>query len=415
MSALPRLLLGAPETAESWCRSWRASLPACRVLLLLAATQTAAVPGISAAGTSPESRRGTAAADAELLVLGPAVALPHALPPLPAGVSPALISRVVVEGLGLHPLVVDLGCAVAPAVPHLRLPPPAGAGPARCLSTGSAMDRSRVEALLEQGRRWGRAAARSAPCGEPLPLVLAECVPGGTTTAQALLTGLGIEAGGIVSGSLHRPAHALKADLVARGLAAAAARTPVPAAARRMPPDPVAVLAALGDPMQALAAGLLLAAAETGQPVLLAGGSQMAAVLALALALLTPELRPRLAALAAIGTTAWVAFESDSDLPLLLHRIGRHWGIDPPLAFAASLRFRGDLHPALLDYERGYVKEGVGAGGLAILWELAGRSPEHLARACDAACHELIGPPRSPAACPLVAPGSGDPLRSRHG
>jgi len=415
VSALPRLLLGAPETAESWCHSWRASLPACRVLVLLAATHTAAVPGISAAGTSPESRRGTAAADAELLVLGPTVPLPHALPPLPAGVSPALISRVVLQGLGLHPLVVDLGCAVAPAVPHLRLPSPAGAGPARCLSTGSAMDRIRVEALLEQGRSWGRAAARSAPSDGPLPLVLAECVPGGTTTAQAVLMGLGIEAGGIVSGSLHRPAHALKADLVARGLAAAAAHAPGPAAARRRPPDPVAVLAALGDPMQALAAGLLLAAAETGQPVLLAGGSQMAAVLALALALLTPELRPRLASLAAIATTAWVAFESDSDLPLLLRRIGRHWGIDHPLAFAASLRFRGPLHPALLDYERGYVKEGVGAGGLAILWELAGRSPEHLARACDAACNELMGPPSSPAACSLVAPGSGDPLRSRHG
>ncbi len=416
MSALPRLLLGAPETAESWCRSWRASLPTCRVLVLLAATDTAAVPGISAAGTSPESRRFTAAADAELLVLGPTVALPHALPPLPAGVSPALISQVVLQGLGLDPIVVDLGCAVAPAVPHLRLPLPAGAGPARCLSSGSAMDRPRVEALLEQGRRWGRAAARSAPSSGPLPLVLAECVPGGTTTAQALLMGLGIEAGGIVSGSLHRPAHALKADLVARGLAAvAAARAPAPSEARGMPPDPVAVLAALGDPMQALAAGLLLAAAETGQSVLLAGGSQMAAVLALALALLTPELRPRLAALAAIGTTAWVAFESDSDLSLLLRRIGRHWGINPPLAFAASLRFRGALHPALLDYERGYVKEGVGAGGLAILWELAGRSPEHLARACDAACHELMGPPWAPPACPLVAPGSGDPLRSGDG
>jgi NaMN:DMB phosphoribosyltransferase len=274
------------------------------------------------------------------------------------------------------------------------------------------MDRPRVEALLDQGRSWGRAAACSAPAGGLLPLVLAECVPGGTTTAQALLTGLGIEAGGIVSGSLHRPAHALKADLVARGLAALAARSP--AQARGVAPDPVAVLAALGDPMQALAAGLLLAAVETDQAVLLAGGSQMAAVLALALALLSPELRPRLAALAAIGTTAWVAFESDSDLPLLLGRIGRHWGVDP-LAFAASLRFRGGLHPALLDYERGYVKEGVGAGGLAILWELAGRSPEHLAQACDAACTELMAPPTTPAACPPIAPRGCEPLRSGHG
>ena len=86
MSGLPRLLHGDPEVAEAWCRSWRAHLPACQVLGLLAATHTAAVPGISAAGTSAESRRGTAAADAELLVLGPAVDLPHALPPLPAGV-----------------------------------------------------------------------------------------------------------------------------------------------------------------------------------------------------------------------------------------------------------------------------------------------------------------------------------------
>jgi len=414
VSPLPRLLLGAPETAEAWCQSWRARLPACRVLVLLAATQTAAVSGISAAGSSPESRRSTAAADADLLVLGPGVTLPHALPPLPAGVSPALISQVVLQGLGLHPLVVDLGCAVAPAVPHLRLPPPAGSGPARCLSTGSAMDRSRVEALLDQGRRWGRAAARSGTPDGPLPLVLAECVPGGTTTAQALLTGLGIEAGGIVSGSLHRPAHALKADLVARGLAAAAARHPASAPGRLPEPEPVEVLAALGDPMQALAAGLLLAAAETGQPVLLAGGSQMAAVLAVALALLPPQLRPRLARLVAIGTTAWVAFETDSDLPLLLRRIGHRWGVDP-LAFAASLRFVGPHHPALLDYERGYVKEGVGAGGLAILWELAGRSPEHLAWACDAACHALLGSSSSPPACPLVAPGCGDPLRSPHG
>ena len=86
-----------------------------------------------------------------------------------------------------------------------------------------------------------------------------------------------------------------------------------------------------------------------------------------------------------------------------------------PLAFAASLRFQGPLHPALLDYERGYVKEGVGAGGLAILWELAGHASEDLALACDAACRVLMGPPWAPAACPLVAPGSADPLRSGHG
>ena len=406
MSAAPRRLSGDPDAAARWCRHWREEAPRPDLLLLLAATGTAAVPGISAAGSTPESRRGTAAADAELLLLGPATPLPHPLPPLPAGVSPALISRVVCEGLDLDPLIVDLGCAIAPGVPHLRPPGLAAEGPARCLSSGAAMPAERVRHLLELGRRWGRGRAHQ----PHRPLVIAECVPGGTTTAQALLSGLGIEASGIVSGSLARPAHALKADLVGQGLAAA------PAAALCRPDrpqggDPLATVAALGDPMQPLAAGLLLAAAETGRPLLLAGGSQMAAVLALALALAPPELVPSLAERCAIGTTAWVAWESDSNLALLLARIGRRWNVEP-LAFAASLRFDGPVHPALADYERGYVKEGVGAGGLAILWELSGRSPEGLAEACDRACTTLLGEASAPRACSLspgrLGLGSGD-------
>ena len=129
--AAPRRISGDAAAAERWCAAWRGRIPSSELLLLLAATETAAVPGISAAGATPESRRGTAAADAELLLLGPDARLPHPLPPLPAGVSPALISHVVCAGLGLQPLVVDLGCAVAPAVPHLRLPDPASGGPAR--------------------------------------------------------------------------------------------------------------------------------------------------------------------------------------------------------------------------------------------------------------------------------------------
>uniref|UniRef100_UPI001C22964D nicotinate-nucleotide--dimethylbenzimidazole phosphoribosyltransferase n=1 Tax=Synechococcus sp. CCY 9618 TaxID=2815602 RepID=UPI001C22964D len=313
--------------------------------------------------------------DAELLLLGPWVERPHALPPLPAGVSPALISHVVLRELGLDPLVVDLGCPVAPAVPHLRLPGPAGAGPARCLSGGAALDPPRLQALLALGRRWG---ARLPP---GRPLLVAECVPGGTSTAQAVLTGLGVEAAGLVSGSLRHPNHDLKAALVCQGMAALGLDEA----------DPPRVAAALGDPMQPLAAALVLAAAASGHPVLLAGGSQMAAVLALALALAPPDLRPAIAAGTALGTTAWVAHEAGSDLALLLRRIGARWRVEP-LAFAADLRFTGAVHPALAAYEAGYVKEGVGAGGLALLWQLSGRSAEDLARLCDQACGRLLGP-----------------------
>ena len=371
-------IAGTAAAAEVWGRPWRQGWREAEVLVLLAGTDTAAVPGISAAGATPASRRRTAAADAELLLLGPAAERPHALPPLPAGVSPALISHVVLRELGLVPLLVDLGCPVAPAVSHLRLPGPAGAGPARCLSGGAALDPGRLEALLALGRRWGE---RLAP---GRPLLLAECVPGGTSTALAVLTGLGVAADGLVSGSLRHPDHGRKAALVAQGLGAAGLEGGDGAALR--------VAAAVGDPMQPLAAALVLAAAAAGRSVLLAGGSQMAAVLALALALAPPSLRPAVAAAAAVGTTAWVAHEADSDLALLLQRIGTRWGVEP-LAFAADLRFPEPCHPALAAYENGYVKEGVGAGGLALLWQLSGRPAPALARLCDQACATLLGPP----------------------
>ena len=365
-------------------RGWRRS----RTLLLLAATDTAAVPGISAAGASPQARLGTAAADAELLLLGPGGRRCHALPPLPAGVSPALISHVVLSQLGLleRTQVLDLGCAIAAAVPHLRLPGLESAGPARCLSTGQALAPARVAALVQRGSAWGR---RLDPAE---PLLLAECVPGGTTTALAVLEGLGVAASGLVSGSLRQPAHGLKSALVAKGLAAAGFETAELAAVA----DPLAfavplnVLAALGDPMQAFAAGLVGAAALRGAPVLLAGGSQMAAVLALALALAEPGQRPALADRLVVATTAWVAEEAGSNLALLLERIGARWQVRPRLEVAA-LRFHGCSSAALRDYERGYVKEGVGAGGLALLWQLAGRQPAALAEACDAACRLELG------------------------
>ncbi|WP_235300049.1 hypothetical protein [Synechococcus sp. GFB01] len=244
---------------------------------------------------------------------------------------------------------------------------------------------ARVTALLERGRQWGRRWARGWQGHRPL--LLAECVPGGTSTALGVLVGLGVAATGLVSGSLPTPAHGLKAELVARGLAAARLG-PATAAGGAGDSAPLAVLAAVGDPMQALAAGLVLEAGVRGVPLLLAGGSQMAAVLALALALASPFERPRIAAAASVATTAWVAEEAGSDLALLLQRIGHRWGVSPRLEVAA-LRFHRCRSEPLRDYERGFVKEGVGAGGLALLWQRLGRDPQDLALLCDRLCGQL--------------------------
>ena len=91
------------------------------LLLVLGGTRTAEWPGISAAGSTPVARRVTALADAELLLRGTARTRRWPLPVLPAGVSPALLSRVVVEALGLDPVVAALGLPHQPDFLHLRL------------------------------------------------------------------------------------------------------------------------------------------------------------------------------------------------------------------------------------------------------------------------------------------------------
>jgi uncharacterized protein (TIGR00303 family) len=372
----------ASNAALDWCNGVQRALARrqAQLLLVLGGTATAAVPGISAAGATPSSRRFTAAADAELLLLGPGSTLPHQLPPLPAGVSPALISWAAQQQLALPSLVVDAGCAVAPAVPHLRL----GLPPALCLSSGAAMLPAEVERRRQLGRQLGRSWCWQYPEGL---LVLAECVPGGTSTAEAMLTGLGLAVSGLLSGSLQQPPHALRASLVQQGLAAAADRG-------TQSNDPVALLAAVGDPLQAFALGLIegmfaSAAHGAGPQLLLAGGSQMLAIAALALAVLPEGLRSLLSSRVAVVTTAWVAAEPGSNLELLAGAIANVWGV-APLGFHSSLRFHSCRNQLLRDYERGFVKEGVGAGGMAWLWELAGHDPEALAAACDRACDLLL-------------------------
>ena len=377
------------DVLRTWLTPWQEPDQAVTLFLVLAGTATAEVEGISAAGATAAARRFTALADAELLLFGPGRQRRWPLPPLPAGVSPALISRVAAEWLGLTPLVAAAGLPLAPQFPHLRLEP-ANRGPAACLSSGQAMDLKRVQVLWQRGWRLGK--------GLRGPLLLAECVPGGTTTAQAVLTGLGLSVADLISGSARIPPMNLKQSLVERGLRAA--QLPIQ-------PSPQSVLAAVGDPFQALAAGLLLGAMEADQPVLLGGGSQMVAVLALALAAEGQTGRQHLAEGVCLGTTAWLAAESDrcqgrsGALGGLLDRTMNHFGVQLK-GLATGLRFEASRHSRLRDYELGFVKEGVGAGALSLLAQLRGASIQELLEACDRAMDHLAATEGSSARdCPV--------------
>ncbi len=350
-----------PLAAQTWQERYQGHKPlfAC----VLGFTATALVPGISAAGATPTHRRHTALADGEFLRFGPQPAPQYPLPPLPGGASPVLISRALLSALDIPVLIFDAGLPEPSPVWTISL----GGSPARCLSSGAAMDRTCVEHLFQQGLTWGRQLACRVGKGY---LVLGECVVGGTSTALALLTGLGVAAAGRVNSSHPVCNHHQKWQLVSQGLERA-----------KLSRDPLDLVAAVGDPMQVVVAAMTMAASNTCG-VLLAGGTQMLAVYALILALADRHTwQPEQVV---VGTTRWVAEDPTGDTPGLAAQI-------PSLTLIATqLSFAQSAYPPLQIYERGYVKEGVGAGGCAIAAHLyRGWSQEQMLETIEALVRKL--------------------------
>lgn len=328
---------------QDWLQRYQTRSPL--FVCVLGFTATGLIPGISAAGATPADRCYTAIADAEFLYNGPDPSPQHALPPLHAGASPVLISRAVVEGQKIPLQILNAGLPQPPAVPCLDL----GGMPAACLSKGQAMPLAAVRQLFQRGCEWGERLAARVSDGY---LILGECIVGGTTTALAVLTGLGIEASGKVNSSHPTCNHDQKRSVVQAGLRQAALLG-VPLE------DPFALVAAVGDPMQVVVAGMAIAASRSCG-VLLAGGTQMLAVYALAQAIAKSYAFDWQPTQIVVGTTRWVAEDPTGDTIGLAQIIG-----NVPL-LATQLSFATSRYAQLQAYEQGYVKEGVGAGGCAI-------------------------------------------------
>jgi len=346
----PILLVHAPDRGRRLIErlAGRRPLFVCTV----AHTETAEIDGLSAAGATAELRRLTAAADAEALHWGRPRCM-AGVPSNPLGAPGPVIITIAALRLACIPVqVLDAGLRVKPDAPTRVLADRWG----ESIVTGRAV--SNAAELLRVGRELGAELAEAADY-----LILAESVPAGTTTALALLCGLGLDAWGKVSSSMPENAHPLKGQVVRRALRAAGldgARATTWQGNR----DPVGVVAAVGDPMQPVVAGLALAA-HRRVPVLLGGGSQMAAVLALIAALADRQGEPLDLDRLAIATTSWVARDPTADLAGLVRQIG-----NIPV-FASDLDFGQSRHRPLRRYEERLVKEGVGAGAAVVAASLA--------------------------------------------
>lgn len=338
----PILLVHAPERGRRLLETLRDLRPL--FVCTVAHTETAEIDGLSGAGATAELRRFTAAADVEALFHGRPLCI-AGVPSNPGGApGPVIITLAGLRLAGVEAVAIDAGLRVKPDAPTTVVADRWGAS----IVTGRAVPHA--QSLFDTG--LALAPRYSHPAGY---LVLAESVPGGTTTALSLLCGLGVDAWGKVSSSMPGNAHPLKTRVVKEALAAAGLDRGQP------PPPPLDVVAAVGDPMQPFVAGLAIGALKEQTPVLLAGGSQMAAVLALIVALERSHGRSLDLDRIGIATTSWVARDPTADLAGLVAQIA-----DVPV-FASDLDFAESRHVPLRRYEDFLVKEGVGAGAAAVV------------------------------------------------
>lgn len=293
-------------------------------------TQTCEIPGITFAGADRDSIQYTPPADAEYLHYGYCKTIPK-IPMTPDGKpTPALLTKTALESSSIPHLVINAGSKVSPQLPFIQT----GLTFGKNIEEQSAMTDSQVVQAVDYGRIIGRSLASLTDC-----LVIGESIPGGTTTALAVLRGLGYDAK--VSSSIPNNPVKLKNEIVNSALA-------------RLDSDhPYKIVASVGDPMIAFVTGMLSSASEISK-VILAGGTQMASVLAFASKIGFNEENT------AIGTTSYITNDESANFKNLVSEISDIPGVavDPGLK---NSKFSG-----LKAFSEGFAKEGVGAGGSII-------------------------------------------------
>ena len=330
--------------------------------LVIAGTNTSQIKGISAAGIDSKARKITALADAEFFLNGPSKKYRYKLPLLGQGVTPALISYVCSKLIGANPIVVPIGLDKIPYFHHLTVEDPPN-GPSNCLSSGQSMSKKRVLNLYNKGFEIGNSVKN--------PIFISESVPGGTTTAQAVMEAFGLNVGHLIGSSLIDPPRILKKEIIKKGLLNSSFKEKF---------NSLDVISSVGDPFQAFTLGLVIGARLSNKSVILSGGSQMLAIILLALEFIPFEKKQIFADQIFVATTCWLL--RDSSLNSLINLISKKHKVNLT-GLASSLNFKLASHPELQDYEKGYVKEGVGAGGMSLLAYLKGNKYEDILSKCE--------------------------------
>lgn len=293
-------------------------------------TETSEIPGLTIAGSNSDLIKFTPPADAEFLYYGNCKTIDK-IPMTPDGKpTPALLTKTALESSSIPHITINAGSKIPPQLPYVHT----GLEPGKNITQNPALENDLLLRAIEYGRIIGRTLASVTNC-----LVIGESIPGGTTTALAVLRGLGFNAK--VSSSIPKNPVELKNRVATNALKRFSSK------------DPFTIVQQVGDPMIPFVAGMISSASETSK-VILAGGTQMAAVLAFGK---TIGFNPKNTA---IGTTCYITNDESanfldlvkqiSDIPILV--------VDPKLENSSIAGIRA--------FSEGFAKEGVGAGGSMI-------------------------------------------------
>ena len=295
--------------------------------LTISHTETCTIPGITIAGATPELAKYTPAADAEFLRYGKCKSIAE-IPATPDGKpTPALITRAALGMAKIPNMIIDAGSAHSPKTPYMHT----GLLPGKNIQNESGLGIDEAKKAIEYGKQIGESLGALADC-----LVLGESVPGGTTTALAVLRAFGIKAR--TSSSMPENPGKLKESIA------------IAAQNRITSSDPISISAELADPMLPFLAGLLSSATQKTH-VMLAGGTQMAAVLALADSLGYDAKKT------AIATTSYVYDDESADFISAVQQAG------DVAILVADPGLGASKIDGLRAYSQGFAKEGAGAGG----------------------------------------------------
>jgi len=305
---------------------------------ILANTGTARIPGISAAGKSPELTDYTPAADAELVETGRVFSISEPAMCPSGAPTPAVLTRASMLLTGIPCLFINAGLNIRPKIPFIDLNAHPGGDIRKEHAVVDAADIYRTSADL--GRKLSKLSDL---------VIIGESVPGGTTTAMGVMRALGYD--GRVSSSFPSNPVSIKERVVKEGMKASGISF------GSLKNQPLRAVECMGDPMMAAAAGLV-----NGLNVrtILAGGTQMVSVLSL---IKTLGLKKDVS----IATTCYVADDNSANFWEMTELLGYQ-------AFAADPGFSSSTVTGLQMYENGEVKEGVGAGGAMFTASMMGFS-----------------------------------------